>query len=183
MIAIIFIISILSSCICLLCNYLVNNKFNWSLYVVGAFIVLWAIIIPIFKLKRFRAVISLAGFTVTLIPYLFLIQYLAPVKGWVTPLALPIVILSILALGSSLFIWFYTKINKFYSAAITVLLFGVVCEIGIQKITENFVGNSGVNELSMIITVLSSIVISAILAAFGCIRKNKKLSSQNNFTS
>lgn len=117
-ITIIFIVSVFSSCICLLCNYLINNKFNWSLYVVGVFIVLWAVIIPVFKLKKFRAVASLGGFTVTLIPYLFLIQYLSPIKGWVIPLALPIAILSILALSISLFIWFYTKMNKFYSAAI-----------------------------------------------------------------
>lgn len=172
-IAIIFIISVLSSCICLLCNYLVNNKFNWSLYVVGAFIVLWSAIIPIFKLKRFRAMVSLVGVTITLIPYLFLIQYLASVKGWVIPLALPIVILSILSLGISLFIWFYTKINKFYSVAIIVLLFGVVYEIGIQKITGNFVKDSGANELSMIITVLSSIVIAAVLVVFGHIKSEK----------
>lgn len=170
-IAIIFIISVISSCICLLCNYLINNKFNWSLYVVGAFIVLWSVIMPISKLKRFRAMVSLGGFTVTLIPYLFLIQYLVPVKGWVIPLALPIVILSILSLGISLFIWFYTKINKFYSAAIIVLLFGTVYEMGIQKIIENFVKNPGANEISMIITVLSSIVIAAVLVAFEHIKK------------
>lgn len=170
-IAIIFIISVLSSCICLLCNYLINNKFNWSLYVVGAFIVLWSVIIPVFKLKRFRALISLGGFTVTLILYLFLIQYLAPAKGWVITLALPIVILSILALGISLFIWFYAKINKFYSASIIVLLFGTAYEIGVQKIIESFIGKSGANENSMIITVLSSIVIAAVLAVFGYIKK------------
>lgn len=166
-IAIIFIVSVLSSCICLLCNYLINNKFNWSLYVVGAFIVLLAIIIPIFKLKRFRAEVSLGGFTITLIPYLFLIQYLAPIKGWAIPLALPIVILSILALGISLFIWFYTKMNKFYSASIIVLLFGVAYEIGVQKIIESFIGRSGANEISMISTVLSSIVIAAVLFIIG----------------
>lgn len=170
-IAVIFIISVLSSCICLLCNYLINNKFNWSLYVVGAFIVLWSVIIPIFKLRRFRAVVSLGGFTITLISYLFLIQYFAPVKGWVIPLALPIAILSILALGISLFIWFYIKINKFYSAAIIVLLFGVAYEIGIQKIIESFIGKSGANGSSMIITVLSSIVIAVILVTFRFINK------------
>ena len=115
--------------------------------------------------------VSLAGFTVTLIFYLFLIQYLAPIKGWVIPLALPISILSILVLGISLFIWFYTKMNKFCSAAIVVLLFGVAYEIGIQKIIESFVGKSGVNEISMVVTVLSSIVIAAILVVFGYIKK------------
>lgn len=174
-IAIIFIISVLSSCICLLCNYLIDNKLNWSLYVVGAFIVLWSVILPVFKLKRFRAVVSLGGFTVTLILYLFLIQYLVAVKGWVIPLAIPIVILSNLTLGISLFIGFYNKINKFYRAAIIVLLFGVAYEIGVQKIIEGFIGKSGANEISMIITVVSSIVIAAILTVFGYI--NKKLSS------
>lgn len=57
-----------------------------------------------------------------------------------------------------------------------MLLFGVAYEIGVQKIIESFIGKSGANELSMISTVLSSIVIVTILVVLGHKKPTKKIS-------
>lgn len=168
---IIFIASILSAFICLLCNYLIKHTFDWSLYPMGALIMLWSIIIPIFKFKRYKILSSLLGFSVTLIPYLFLIEFLVPAKGWVIPLALPIAILCIIVIGIILFIFFHTKINIFYSFAVTVLLFGVVVNVVINKLIASFLKCPGTNDISVFMTLIISVFLAVVLIVFGYIRK------------
>jgi hypothetical protein len=167
------IVSMVSSFVCLLCNYMINHIFSWSLYPVGSWIVLWSAIIPLIKLKKYRIWGSMLGFSISSIPYLFLIQYLSASEGWVIPLALPILFLSVAILGISLFLFIHTRLNKWYDSAITVFLFGVVFNISIDKIIEGFLNKPGANEISMISSSLTSIFIAMALLVIGYIRKNK----------
>lgn len=162
---VISIIILFSGFVCLLCNYLVNRVISWSLYPIGALVVLWAMIFPFFKMKKNKSIGFLLGLTVTLIPYLFLLQSLTPVKGWVMPLALPVTVISLIALGITLVLFNYTKLNKFYSISITVFLFGVVVEMSVEKIVESFLKSSGENDISVFVTVLTSAFISVVLFA------------------
>ena len=94
---------------CLLCNYAISRTFSWSLYVVGGEITAWLVITPLLLMKKHRFLVSIAGLTVSIVPLLLLIEYLCPVKNWVLPLALPIVILALVSLWASVLLVAYIK--------------------------------------------------------------------------
>jgi transcriptional regulator with XRE-family HTH domain len=169
---------IFSSFVCLLCNYIVNRAISWSLYPTGALIVLWCGIVPMLKMKKYKSMSFLTGITMPLIPYLFLIEHIAPVKGWVIPMALPITIVSFIALAVSFYIFNNTKINKLYCSASTVLIFGIGVNIFVDKIVDNFLKDPPQNNLSPIITIFSSTFIAMILIAIGYI-KSCRLSKED----
>lgn len=160
-----------STFVCVICNYLIQHVISWSLYEVGAIILLWTVIIPMIKMKKHKAMGMLLGLTITLIPYLFLVQYLTPVRGWVLPLALPITILSLIALGITVYMFNNTKANKFYSISITIFIFGVIVDSSVDKIVDNFLKRTSGNNISVFIIALTSVFLSFILFAIGYIKK------------
>lgn len=93
------------------------------------------------------------------------------VKGWFIPLALPVAILSLLAFGVSLLMYDYFKINKYYAAAITIFLFGVIVNAGVDLIVENFLNKNDANNLSRVSTISASVIVALILVVIGYIRK------------
>src|SRR6478735_2851543 len=100
-------IFLLASVVCFVINYSVNRTINWSLFPVGALIVIWATITPVLIMKKNKILGLYTGLSLTLIPFLFLIQKLIAVKGWVVPLALPIAGLFLIALAVSLVAFAY----------------------------------------------------------------------------
>jgi membrane protein YdbS with pleckstrin-like domain len=170
---VITIIFLLISAACLIINYSVNHSINWSLYPIGALIVIWATIIPFLIMKKNKALGLFAGLTITLLPFLFLIQNLASVKGWVIPLALPVAGLSLLAFGVSLIAFTYFKLNKFYLAALTVFLFGVIVNFGVGVIVNRFLNKNDTNDIYRVSTMSVSVILSLILIVAGYIKRNK----------
>lgn len=168
------ILFIISSFVCLLCNYLINNVFDWSLYPIGAFIIAWSILIPVLKLKKHRTAVLLIGLTITVIPYLFLVEHLTKTEGWVLPLALPITVISIIALGIIIFLFNYKKINIYYKFAASIFLVGVFINISISKIIENYVKDPEKNHVSMMIQALIAIFLTLIFIIAGVMKNNKE---------
>jgi membrane protein YdbS with pleckstrin-like domain len=166
-------IFLLASVVCFIINYSVNRTINWSLFPVGALIVIWATITPLLIMKKNKMLGLYAGLSLTLIPFLFLIQKLAGVKGWVMPLALPIAGLFLIALGVSLVAFAYFKSNKFYPAAFTVFLFGVIVNFGVGVIVSNFLNNNNANDISRTSTMTGSIILSILLVIAGYIKGNR----------
>lgn len=56
--------------VCMLCNYIIDKTFSWSLYVVGSEIVAWLIVYPFLAGKKHRCVLSLTALTITIMPLL-----------------------------------------------------------------------------------------------------------------
>jgi hypothetical protein len=155
-----------SAIVCLTVNYSIDQSFSWSLFPAGALIVLWATIAPMLFMKKNKAFILFSGFAITLIPYLFLIQYLVSEKGWFFPLALPIAILSLGALAISLLV-FNNLRNKLYSSAVTVFLFGVVVNFGVGKIISSFLNGTNADDIPRIMTISASAIAAIILVVIG----------------
>ena len=152
--------------VCLTVNYSIDQSFNWSLFPTGALTVLWATIVPMLIMKKNRSLILFSGFAITLIPYLFLIQYQVSAQGWFIPLALPIAILSLGTLAISLLMFNNLK-NKLYSSAITVFLFGVVVNFIVGKIINSFLNGSNNNDIARILTTSASAIAALILMVIG----------------
>jgi membrane protein YdbS with pleckstrin-like domain len=167
------ILFLLISTICLTINYSVNHSINWSLYPIGALIVIWATITPLLIMKKYKTLGLFTGLTISLISFLFLIQKLATVKGWAIPLALPIAGLSLLALAVTLLGFAHFKLNKFYMAALTVFLFGVIINFGVGVIVGRFLNENNVNDISRASSLSVSVILSLILIAIGYKKRNK----------
>jgi hypothetical protein len=164
---------LLASVVCFIINYSVNRTINWSLFPVGALIVIWATITPPLIMKKNKMLGLYTGLSLTLIPFLFLIQKLVAVKGWVMPLALPVAGLSLIAFGASLVTFAYFKSNKFYAVALTVFLFGVIVNFGVGIIVSNFLNNNNADDISRVSTMSGSIILSLILVIAGYIKGHK----------
>lgn len=173
----IFIISavfLVISVILLVINYSVNKAINWSLFPIGALVVIWATILPLLILKKNKALGLFIGFAITLIPYLFLIQSQVPVKGWVLTLALPIAGLSLLAFAICLIGFAQIKLNRFYPVALTIFLFGVIVNFGIGVIVSRFLNMAYVFDISRIYTISGSVILSLILFITGFIQGSNR---------
>lgn len=166
-------IFLLAAVVCCTINYSVNRSIDWSLFPVGALVVIWATITPLLTMKKNKLLGLYAGLSLTLIPFLFLIQKLVAVKGWVMPLALPVAGLFLIAFGASLVAFVYFKSNKFYPASLTVFLFGVIVNFGVGVIVSNFLNENNTNDISRVSTISGSIILSLILVIAGYIKAHK----------
>ena len=175
MITLISMIFILAGFICLLCNFVINHTFNWSLYPVGAMLLVWLTVAPWFLLTKHRPVLSFAAFTISLIPYLFLIERLSAAKGWVVPFALPILGITLPGLLIVILLFSYTKINRISLSAFAVLIFGVLVNLGVNAFVQNYLHQQNQPNISVPITAISFVLLSIILAVIGDVRKRKKI--------
>jgi len=165
---------LLISMVCLIVNYSIASSITWSLYPIGGFIVIMASLFPLLILKKYKAIGLFAGLTVTLIPYIYLIQTLVSVKGWFFPLALPIVILSLLAFGISLMAFTSKKLNKITAAAVAVFMFGVIVNYGVGVFVNRFLNENNGDEIIRVAIVYASVILSLILMIIAFSRRKGK---------
>ena len=162
-----------ASLVCLIINFSIGHSINWSLYPIGALIVVWSTVSPLVLTNKCRFPLLFAGLTISTILYLLLIQNLVAEKGWFLPLALPIAILSLAAFGISLAVFTGFKSNKLYAAAVTVFLFGVVVNLGVGVIVSRYIKEGNVEDASKIFTALGSAITALLLAIAGYIKSNR----------
>jgi len=158
--------------ICLLVNFLISRRFDWSLYPLGAIVMIWLTIAPFFFMKKFKILMSCLFFIATSMGYLFLIELIGPAKDWVLPLAIPILMISVLPLIVIYLLFRYTKVNRFRLMSFSFLIIGVLVNIGIHLIVRNYVGRN-IEIASLVITALIFVLLSVIPALAGEIQKRK----------
>jgi transcriptional regulator with XRE-family HTH domain len=158
--------------ICIICNVAVSGSVDWALYPAGGLCVAWLVIVPLIKAKKHRALAALTGLSVSVMPFLFLVEFLLPVKGWVIPLALPIVLMAVPSLYITTLVWAYSKMNRFYALALTCLLLGVAANLAINQWVARYVNESNIN-ISNIIIELSFAFLSVLFFVLGCVRRKR----------
>lgn len=139
--------------ICMLCNFAINQKFDWSFYVLGGVITAWLIITPFLLMKKHRFLTSMAGLSVSIMPLLMLIEYLCPVKNWVFPFAMPIVIMSLVCMWATVLLFLYTRLNRAYLTAFSLLLLGVVLNLSINSFIQDYLNTSDSNVSNQIVAI------------------------------
>ena len=159
-------IFLLSMFVCLLCNYAISKTFDWALYIVGSEIVAWLVIFPFFLLKEYKFITAMAGLTLSILPFLFLIEALCPTKNWVLPLAAPIVVISLISLWVTVILFVYTKINRYYLMSFIFILFGVVVNLIINHLVSSYL-NSATGNISNIITAISCAFVAFVMVFIG----------------
>jgi len=171
-ILILTVILLFAAVICLIVNYSIDHMLSWSLYPVGALMVVWATLAPLMIMKKYRVLGLFSGLTITLIPFLFLIQYLSPVKGWIISLALPLAFLFLSVLGLSMLAFAYIK-NKWYAIAAAIFLFGVVANVGAGKIVNRFLDHNNFEDIPGIYALAASALLTLLFIVAGFVGPGK----------
>ena len=160
----------LAAFVCLLVDFCITQSFTWSRFPVAALLYCFAILLPIFLLKKHRTVISIAVFFAGLIPFLFYLETLVPVKGWATGLALPIAGLSAVCAVLIVWLFLYSKINRLVAAAITCAVTGIGLNLIINEIVMRYLDKSYFN-ISVFLTATGFAIVTVVLLITSLVRR------------
>lgn len=144
--------------VCLLCNFIINRKFDWSLYVLGGEVTAWLVIAPFFLFKKYYIVASMAGLSISIWPLLNLIEYLCHVKGWVLPFAVPITVMSLVCLWLTVLLFTFTNINRFYLIAFAFILIGLILNLGINFFINSYLNLTADNITNQVTAIVSGFI-------------------------
>ncbi|CUH93624.1 helix-turn-helix domain-containing protein [Herbinix luporum] len=161
---IMLLVAVISSVTCLIVNLAVTSSVDWALYPIGAFVLVFAILLPILYIKDRKMEYTLVIGGIATIGYLLLIQLLTNTSRWAITIGVPVT----LFIGILTYVIFkmYTLIkNKFYATAILFLLL-IVCE-SVVRLILILNGIKGNNIFTMIISVSVCAVSSLILFIYG----------------
>lgn len=169
-IMILALLCIIAMGICGMVDYALNNNITWSSVPLISIIFGYIVILPLFA-KKHKIVLFILFITVAILPYLYLLESVLPIKNWYNSLAVPIASISVIGLWTSYAICKYLKINEWYKVAILVSMWA-----GIITPIINYIAGSTHSYLSFqnITNIFSSLVISLLCIIYGYIRSTKK---------
>lgn len=167
--------SIILSIIGILCiiNFSINHTLSWSLYPIGALLMIWATFSPT-DLPRYRLLASLIGFSFSIFPFLYLIATLSGNGSWFWPLAVPLALSLIVTLGIFFFLLLLQPKNKWYIGAAAFFLFGVVLNYIVGEIIQRYLDNHNIQgEIYNRGIAYSFLLVSFLLVLIGYNRRTK----------
>lgn len=155
-------IGILVSC---LCDYYLNNSFNWSIISTAAIIYAWLIVTTFVYSTKYRIAKSMITASIGVIPLLFVIANQLYSIQWFYNQALIISVMTNIYVFLIIIIWYKTNWNIWYKVGVYVYL----------SIIVNFPANnfSGLNTVVQIVNIASNIIIGSIIIAIGYSKKGK----------
>jgi len=87
---------LMPAALCMVINLFFGGRITWSLYPVGALVLLFvALAVPIL-VKKHRIYITIISDALVLLGYLKMVELLSNVEGWFTPVVFPVIILATL---------------------------------------------------------------------------------------
>jgi hypothetical protein len=162
--------------ILIIINYSVNQTLSWSLYPIGALLMIWATFAPT-DLPRYRLLGSFIGFCFSIFPFLYLIATLSGDDKWFWPLAVPLALSLIVTLGIFFFLFLRLK-NKWYTGASAFFLFGVVLNFMVGEIIKRYLDDLNIQgEIYNRATLYSFLLASFLFTLIGYNRRTKNLNN------
>jgi hypothetical protein len=160
--------------IAILCiiNYSISQTLSWSLYPIGALLLIWATFAPT-DLPKYRMLGSFIGFSFSVFPFLYLIAILSGGGNWFWPLAVPLALCFIVTTGIFLFLFLQLK-NKWYIGAAAFFLFGVALNYLVGEIIKHYLDDQNIQgEIYNRATLYSFLLASFLFALIGYNRRPK----------
>lgn len=118
---------------CAIMNFLIFGKKFWSLYVIGACIIIWTFIVPPLLFKKLPNIIYIILDDIVVIGYIYIFVLQFGNKGWFQNVAIPIVIFISILFLILLNIYGYYKPGIMIMSITTVAAIGIFC-IGVETI-------------------------------------------------
>lgn len=159
----------LSAFVCLLVDFCITQSFTWSRFPVSALLFCFAVLVPVFLLKKHRTAVSLAVFFAGLLPFLYYLETLVPAKGWVQGLAVPITGLSALSSVLIVALFLYSKIDRLVALSITFAVTGIGLNLLINEIVMPYLDKSYFN-ISVFLTAIGFAIVTSVLLITAIVR-------------
>lgn len=159
--------------VCSICNIAINKEITWAYYPIGGIIVTWITAIPHFFVRKYKWLYSLLGFYIASIPYLFLIEYLSNIKGWVMLLALPIATIGVAYILVIVIMFMKLHISKWYIGSLSMTLF-IVIDYIINRIIESYINQNQ----SIVLKVSIEIFVTILLLIIGLYKNSMKATKE-----
>lgn len=156
--------------VCAIVDYRINNAITWAYIPILSVIFGYLITIPMFA-KKHKLVLFLSTVTITILPFLYLMEKAVTLKDWFYPVALPICIATIIGVWISYLLCHFLKISGWYKSAFLIFMWGAIIPPIINHISDGLPYMS----LQNFTNVFSGLVISLACVIYGYIktRKNK----------
>ena len=155
--------------VCAIVDYAINNAITWGYIPLLSIVFGYLIIMPMFA-KKHNIVLSLSSLTITILPFLYFMEKVVPVKEWFYSLALPISVVSIVGIWISYLAWHFLKISEWYKSSILIFMWGLIISPIINHISDGLPYISFQN----FINVFSCLVIVIVCGMYGYIKTSKK---------
>lgn len=153
-------------------NYSISQTLSWSLYPIGALLLIWATFAPS-DLPRYRLLGSFIGFSFSIFPFLYMVSILSSDGNWFWPLGAPLALSFILVTGVFLFLLMYLK-NKWFTGAAAFFLFGVVLNFIVCEIIRQYLQNQNVEaQIINRSALIGCLLVSFLFALIGFQKRSK----------
>ena len=163
----------LPASICMVCNFVIDVRLTWSLYVLGAMAFLWTVIIPPYLLRRNKEMTTIIIGTLSVCAFLRFIEEVSVAKGWYLTLALPLVLVVAFICFIMVIIFLYTNLRKLQIAAVlAVCMAGLM--VAIEIATDVYHKDQFSLEWSIFLT------IPCIILAVACMLLDRKRAVKEN---
>lgn len=106
--------------VCALVDFVLNQTFTWSLYVLGATLLVWFCTLPFFRFQKLRVVSSLSVLSLLFFPFLALVEYVSG-GDWLLTVGLPVGLIGLAETWLLVCLFAYTKISRWYILALLFL--------------------------------------------------------------
>ncbi|MDF2723710.1 MAG: hypothetical protein K0Q59_3385 [Paenibacillus sp.] len=151
-------------------DFAINASFTWSTYVLLSVPFGWIVLTPMLMLGKFRMLGSIFVITITLLPFLYMMDKIAPVNGWYADFGMTVGIAGIIALWVTYAFVRWVGMNGWFKAAFLIFFYGAILRTAIQYYLRDYIGESMIN-LDLVISIAGSIVIAVLLLMIGFGRK------------
>lgn len=158
--------------ICLIVSLALHHSLLWSLYPIGALAVSWLSLAPWFVMRRHRLHVSVAAFLLSFTGYLFLIESIGPLKGWVIPAALPVTYAVLVPVWIFAAVFLHAKSRRAAIAALACLFFGTFVNFAVHAALANYL-KTALPVSSLMITALAFVALSMVFTAVGEMQRRK----------
>lgn len=153
---------IAASVSCGLLNFFVFNSTLWSLYIIGACVILWVAAIPVFMYTRLSIYFSLLldGLAVSL--YEYLITFNTPTTEWFLSLALPITAIATALAILTAFLNRHVS-SSFLAMALYVFVEIAILCVAIELLVRNFLTMPLLLTWSTVVLTACAIIAAALI--------------------
>ncbi len=156
--------------VCLICDVATTRSISWSLYPLGSAVLAWCVTAPFLLSNKRAGVYALSALTILIVPFLLLIQY-QTAASWLYPVGVFCALSSLAYLWIVLILWSFTRINRWYVAAITLFL-APVLDYAITAIIGGGVSAS-LGDPFNLVTLISCAAAGIVLYTIGYTRRKR----------
>lgn len=155
--------------VCGLVDYALNSTLTWSYIPMLSILFGYIVLLPLAANKH-KIALFLFTVTITILPYLYFLEKVVPIKGWFNSIAIPVTIIGLVGVWATYLICQQLKINNWYKAAILIFMWAGIISPMINHVTDKLPYISFQNFTN----VFSSSVVAIICIICGYIKSSRR---------